>query len=143
MAEEDNDYDIDDKFFVDPSNFQGHKYNQYKNLLMSKAMTTPSEYYELQTTVINQLNVKIAKSIYKQLFFLITKGKLPNGDQLKIGGTSLNPDYPSQSAADFCIDAANTIDSIISKATEIILPAKHLDIAKMQIEKKSNVSTIS
>ena len=41
-------YDIDDKFFVDPSNFQGHQYSQYKNILMSKAMTTPSEYYDLQ-----------------------------------------------------------------------------------------------
>ena len=32
-------YDIDDKFFVDPANFQGHQYSQYKNILMSKAMT--------------------------------------------------------------------------------------------------------
>ena len=40
---------------------------------MSKGMTTPSEYYELQTTEINQLNVQIAKSIYKQLLLLITK----------------------------------------------------------------------
>ena len=56
--------DIDDKFFVDPSNFQGHQYSQYKNYLMSTALTTPSEYYKLQSNVIEQLNVQIAKSIY-------------------------------------------------------------------------------
>ena len=67
---------------------------------------------------------------------MITKEKLPNWYQFKIGNTNLNPAYHSQSAADFCIDAANTIDCIISKATEIILPAKHLEIAKMQIEKR-------
>ena len=139
---EDNGYDIDDKFFVDPSNFQGHQYSQYKNILMSKAMTTPSEYYDLQTKVIEQLNVQIAKTIYKQLFLLLTKGILPDGKPLTIGNTKLNPAFPSQSAADFCIDAANTIDKIIRDATEVILPASHLDIARMQIEKKSKVSTI-
>ena len=41
---------------------------------MSKAMTTLSEYYKLQTTVINQPDFQIAKSIYKQLFLLTTKG---------------------------------------------------------------------
>ena len=71
--------DIDDKFFVDPSNFQGHQYSQYKNYLMSVALTTPSEYYKLQTDVIEQLNVRIAKLIYKQLFLLLTQGKLPDG----------------------------------------------------------------
>ena len=136
-------YDIDDKFFVDPSNFQGHQYSQYKNILMSKAMTTPSEYYDLQTKVIEQLNVQIAKTIYKQLFLLLTKGLLPDGTPLTIGNTKLNPAFPSQTAADFCIDASNTIDKIISDAVEVILPASHLDIARMQIEKKSNVKTIS
>ena len=67
MASRENYFaDIDDKFFVDPSNFQGHQYSQYKNYLMSVALTTPSEYYKLQTDVIEQLNVKIAKLIYKQ-----------------------------------------------------------------------------
>ena len=56
--------DIDDKFFVDPSNFQGHQYSQYKNFLMSVALTKPSEYYDLQSKVIEQLNVQIIKSIY-------------------------------------------------------------------------------
>ena len=32
---------------------------------MSKAMTTLSEFYELRTTVINKLNVQIAKSKFK------------------------------------------------------------------------------
>ena len=73
---------------------------------------------------------------------MLTKGILPDGSQLAIGGTKLNPSYPSQSAADFCIDAANTIDNIIKKVVEVILPESHLDIARMQIEKKSSIGTI-
>ena len=134
---------IDDKFFVDPSNFQGHQYSQYKNYLMSVALTTPSEYYKLQSNVIEQLNVQIAKLIYKQLFLLLTKGLLPDGNPMKIDGKSINPSFPSQSAADFCISAANTIDKIIRDATEVILPASHLDVAKMQMEHKSKTNTIS
>ena len=144
MASRENYFaDIDDKFFVDPSNFQGHQYSQYKNYLMSVALTTPSEYYKLQTDVIEQLNVKIAKLIYKQLFLLLTKGQLPDGTPMKIGTKDLNPAFPSQAAADFCIDAANTIDKIIRDATEVILPASHLDVAKMQMEHKSKTNTIS
>ena len=134
---------IDDKFFVDPSNFQGHQYSQYKNYLMSVALTTPSEYYKLQTDVIEQLNVRIAKLIYKQLFLLLTQGKLPDGTSMKIDGKPINPAFPSQAAADFCIDAANTIDKIIRDATEVILPASHLDVAKMQMADKSRTNTIS
>ena len=121
--------DIDDKCFVDPSNFQGHQYSQYK--------TTPNLYYELQSKVIEQLNVQIEKLIYKQFFLLLTKGILPDGTAMKIDGKPLNPAFPSQAAADFCIDAANTIDKIIRDATEVILPASHLDVAKMQMEHKS------
>ena len=135
--------DIDDKFFVDPSNFQGHQYSQYKNYLMSTALTTPNLYYELQSKVIEQLNVKIAKSIYKQLFLLLTQGKLPDGNPMMIVSNPLNPAFLSQAAADFCIDAANTIDKIIRDATEVILPASHLDVAKMQMEHKSKTNTIS
>jgi hypothetical protein len=129
--------------FVDPSNFQGHQYSQYKNILMSKAMTEPSLYYDLQTDVVEQLNVQIAKDIYKKLFLLLTKGTLPDKSQLTIGDKKLNPAFPSQTAADFCIDAANTIDKIISDAVEVILPKDHLDIARMQMDKKSKVKTIS
>ena len=135
--------DIDDKFFVDPSNFQGHQYSQYKNYLMSTALTTPSEYYKLQSNVIEQLNVQIAKSIYKQLFLLLTKGVLPDSSKMKLNGVELNPAFPSQAAADFCIDAAITIDKTIRDATEVILPASHLDVAKMQMEHKSKTNTIS
>jgi hypothetical protein len=62
---------------------------------------------------------------------------------MKIGNKDLNPAFPSQAAADFCIDAANTIDKIIRDATEVILPASHLDVAKMQMESKSKTNTIS
>ena len=133
---------INDKFYVDPSNFQGHQYSIYKNILMSKAMTTPSEYYDLQTDVIEQLNIEIGKDIYRKLFKLLTKGTLPNNTQMRIGTQRLNPCFPSQTAADFCIDAANTIDKIIKDAIEVILPTSHLDIARMQMEKKSSTSTI-
>ena len=109
---------------------------------MAAAMTTPSEYYDMQYEVIDKLNVAIGQKIYKDLFLLLTKGKLPNGTQLTIGSQRLNPAFPSQTAADFCIEAGNTINEIIRKATEIILPESHLDIAKMQMEKKSSTQTI-
>ena len=81
-------------------------------------------------------NVQIPKTNYKKLFLLLTKVKLPDGSQLKIGSISLNPAFPLQCAADFCVDAANAIDKLIRDATEAILPKSHIDIARMQIDKK-------
>ena len=54
--------------------------------------------------------------------------------QLTIGGTVLNLPFLSQSAADFLIDGAKPINKIIRDATEVILPASNLDIARMQLE---------
>ena len=110
---------------------------------MIKILFRDNFIYKLQTDVIEQLNVRIAKLIYKQLFLLLTQGKLPDGTPMKIGTKDLNPAFPSQAAADFCIDAANTIDKIIRDATEVILPASHLDVAKMQMADKSRTNTIS
>ena len=86
-------YDIDDKFFLDPSNFQGHRHSQYKNILMSKAITTTSEYYDLQTKVVDLLNVKISKTIYQQEFLLLNKGTLPDGSQRTTGGIKIKSSF--------------------------------------------------
>ena len=56
---------------VDPSDYMGHKYEQYKNKLLAKAMTTPSAYYETQNQVIDQLNTFVGETLYKIFFDLI------------------------------------------------------------------------
>ena len=63
---------------VDVSNYMGHIYEQYKNKLYGKALSKPSEYYDLQSKVLEDLNETIAKYVYEIFFNLLTEGKLPN-----------------------------------------------------------------
>ena len=83
---------------VDPSNYMGHKYEQYKNKLLAKAMTTPSAYYDTQSQVIETLNTYVGETLYKIFFDLLTKGLLPDGAggtvQMRIGTEALVPAWP-------------------------------------------------
>ena len=133
---------------VDVSNYMGHKYEAYKNKLLAKAMTKPSEYYDAQSYVIETLNTEIAELVYQIFYDLLTEGILPGGgalgpNQLKIGTEVVKPNWPSQAASAFALNASNEIDDIISKCVEIILPKDHLDIAKMKLNEKSKSLTIT
>ena len=122
---------------VNVSDYMGHKYEQYKAKLYGLALSKPSDYYELKSTVIETLNTKIAEYIYEIFFDLLTEGKLPGGKKLGIGTIDLKPSWPSQAATAFSLDASNEIDKIIIKCVDIILPASHLDIANLQLKEKS------
>ena len=122
---------------VDVANYMGHKYEQYKNKLNTKAMTKPSAYYETQSKVMEELNERIAQYVYQVFYDLLTNGILPSKEKLKIDGTELQPSWPSQAATKFALEASNEIDAIISKCVEIILPKSILDISKMQMAEKS------
>ena len=67
-------YDIDYKFFVDPLKFKGINIINTKTFLWLKQWL----HHHLQTTIINQLNVQKGKTIYRQLFLLLTRRNLPN-----------------------------------------------------------------
>ena len=118
---------------VDVSNYMGHKYEQYKAKLYGLALSKPSQYYELKSTVIEQLNQQIAEHVYEIFFKLLTD----DDSDMKIDGIILKPCWPGQAATAFSLDASNEIDKIIVKCVDIILPTSHLDIANLQLKQKS------
>ena len=69
---------------VNVSDYMGHKYKQYKNQLYGLALSKPSEYYDLKSTVIEKLNTQIAEYVYNIFFNLLTEGVLPDKTTLKI-----------------------------------------------------------
>ena len=122
---------------VNVSDYMGHKYEQYKAKLYGLALSKPSEYYELKSTVIEKLNEQIAEHVYEIFFKLLTNGLLPDNSPMKIDGKEIKPCWPGQAATAFSLDASNEIDKIISKCVDIILPASHLEIANLQLKEKS------
>ena len=106
-----------------------------KKKLYGLVLSTPSEYYELKSNVIEKLNVLIAEYVYKIAFYLLTEGVLPDKTTLKINGTYFKPSWSGQAATTFSLDASNEINKIITKCVDIIFPASQFDIAYLQLNK--------
>ena len=122
---------------VNVSDYMGHKYEHYKSKLYGLALSRPSKYYDLKSTVIEKLNELIAEYVYEIFFNSLTEGILPDKSTLKIDGKVIKPSWPGQAATAFSLDASNEINKMITKCVDIILPASHHDIANFQLKEKS------
>ena len=105
---------------------------------MSLAMSKPAEYYKIRADTIKLLKQGIIKEIYTTYYTLLTTGKI--GADSPLG--ALVPAYPQQKASQFSLAASKTINEILNSVLDIILPANHLDVAKMKLTEKGNASRI-
>ena len=125
-------------FQVDTSDYMGFKYEEYLNELMSLAMSKPSEYYKMRSDTLKALKQGIISQIYTTYYTLLTTGKVGGASPLG----ALVPSYPQQKASQFSLAASKTINEILNSALDIILPANHLDVAKMKLSEKSSATRI-
>ena len=61
------------------------------------------------------------------------------------GKTTLNnlgSYYPQQRASQFALGASKSINKILNSALDIILPANHLDVAKLKLTQKGEASKL-
>jgi hypothetical protein len=125
-------------FEVDTSDYMGFKYEEYLNELMSIAMSKPATYYEIRSKTLKALKQGIITQIYTTYYTLLTKGTIEGVNTLN----ELKPCYPQQKASQFSLAASKTINEILNSALDIILPANHLDVAKMKLTQKGDASRI-
>jgi hypothetical protein len=126
-------------FQVDTSDYMGFKYEEYLNELMSIAVSKPSEYYKMRSDTLKLLKQGIITQIYETYYKLLTTGKIGAATPLGV----LVPSYPQQKASQFSLAASKTINEILNSALDIILPANHLDVAKMKLTEKGEASRIA
>ena len=127
-------------FEVDTSDYLGFKYEEYLNELMALAMSKPSDYYKIRSDTLKALKQVVIKTVYDTYYNLLTKGKVGADGINTLNG--LIPCYPAQKASQFSLGASKTINEILNSALDIILPANHLDVAKMKLSEKGNASKI-
>ena len=125
-------------FRVETSNYLGFEYEEYLNQLMALAISKPSDYYKIRADTLKALKQGIITQVYETYYTLLTEGEIDGTNTLN----SLKPSYPQQKASQFSLSASKTINEILNSALDIILPANHLDIAKMKLTEKSNASRI-
>jgi len=125
-------------FQVNTSDYLGFKYEEYLNNLMAIAMSRPSEYYDMRAKTLKALKQDVIETIYNTYYGLLTTGVINGQNTLN----SLTPSYPQQKASQFSLAASKTINEILNSALEIILPANHLDVAKMKLSQKGEAAKI-
>ena len=125
-------------FEVDTSDYLGFLYEEYINDLQALAMSKPSDYYTLRRNVLKALKQKVVEDVYKSYYGLLTTGKINNVDVM--GGRS--PSYPQQLSSKFALSASKTVNEILDKCLEIVLPENHLDVANLRLNKKGSASQI-
>ena len=130
-------------FQIDTSDYLGFQYEEYLNNLMAVAMSTPKIYYDMRANTLKELKQVVVKTVYDTYYNLLTKGTI-NGKNTLVDsdGNNLVPHYPQQNASQFAISASKTINEILNKALDIILPSNHLDVAKLKLTQKGEASKI-
>ena len=122
-------------FEIDTSDYLGFKFEKYLNQVQALAMSEPSKYYALRSKVLEALKEVAVKQVYDSYYGLLTTGEFKNnGDTFSMGYV---PSYPAQKASAFSLSAAKTINDILDKCLDIILPESHLDVAKLRLTKKA------
>ena len=120
-------------FQVNTSDYLGFEYEEYLNKLMALAMSKPAQYYDIRSKTLALLKKSVVENIYNEYYKLLTTQALPDS-----GG--LVPKYPQQKASQFALAASKTINEILNSALDIILPANHLDVAKLKLTERGNVT---
>ena len=123
-------------FEVDTSDYLGFKYEEFLNELMALAMSQPAVYYKMRADTLKELKQVVVKTVYDTYYGLLTKGTVNGKSPLG----ALIPNYPAQKASQFSLGASKTINDILNSALDIILPSNHLDVAKLKLTERGNVS---
>ena len=121
------------KFEVNTSDYLGFEYEEYLNKLMALAMSKPAAYYEIRSQTLAALKKVVVESVYTEYYKLLTTQALP-------GSNNLIPHYPQQKASQCALAASKTSNEILGSALDIILPANHLDVAKLKLTERGNVT---
>ena len=121
-------------FQVNTNDYLGFEYEEYLNKLMALAMSKPAEYYDIRSKTLADLKKVVVSAVYTEYYELLTTKPLPGSDP------ALTPHYPQQKASQFALAASKTINEILNSALDIILPANHLDVAKLKLTERGNVT---
>ena len=121
-------------FEISQANYLGTEYKAYINYMRTMSISKPTDYTILREKVIEKLKKDILNNVYKEYYTLLTTGKgygLPRA-----------PSYPNQMASSFALSATETINEILDKCLEIVLPAEQEDFARIQQRAKAKVESV-
>ena len=134
------------QFKVDVQDYLSIKHNFFKEKMLQLALTNPSEFYELRERVMeNTINAAIG-DLYETLYSVMTTGKKKDGTSAASPAAKsalFIPNVPKQEVGDFCLRAATTMEGIVRRCVDEILPPNIIEVAKSRIASKTSSNGIN
>ena len=127
-------------FKLDTTNYLGIEHTTFKNDLMQLALTDPAKYFELRKEVLESVKTKAISNLYDTIYSVLTEGDVSTGGSSAAGNAAaaalFKPKYPKQKVTEIALSAAQTMDGIIDKVIEIVLPIDFNELAKQRLARK-------
>jgi hypothetical protein len=127
------------KFFINIENELGLSYKKQRAALLAVALSKPSEYYTLRSSLIEHITTAQVRNAYKIFWQLLKNGVIGEKPaEYKNGSETcyLKPDLPEHLINKFASRVAATLEEICEEAVNLILPE---DFLKMAQEKQKNI----
>ena len=135
------------QFKVDVQDYLSIKHNTFKEKMLQLALTNPSEFYELREKVMVTIVNEAIGDLYETLYNAMTTGTKKDGTtSVATGAAKANlfkPNVPKQEVGDFCLRAATTMENIVRKMVDEVLPPNIIEVAKARIASKTSASNIT
>ena len=124
-------------FEIDTNDYLGFEFEEYLNDVKAMAISKPSEYYKMRSQVLSEVKKKVVKEVYEAYYKLLTSQVIGT-----FNGRDLVPNYPTQKASKFALEASMTTGQILNKALEIVLPIDLDDLVTKKLVQKAEAARI-
>jgi hypothetical protein len=124
-------------FEINTDDYMGFEFEEYLNAINAMAISKPAEYYQMRALVLKNVKKKVIKEVYTAYYTLLTTQVVGT-----FNGQDLIPNYPTQKASKFALEASATTGAIINKALEIVIPIDFTNIAHSKLMQKAEAAKI-
>ena len=124
---------------IDPNQYLGHDFEDFQNTLQAFSLTSPKGYLMMKSEVAKKLKRDAIRNLYNTMFTVFQKGLDGNGRPLfVIDGEVRLPRYPLGHTNEFVLSASETMDSILKKMLEILMPERYTQLTAASLGKIGN-----
>ena len=124
---------------IDPNQYLGHDFEDFQNILQAYSLTSPKGYLMMKSEVSKKLKRDAIRNLYNTMFTVFQKGLDSNGRPLfVIDGQVQAPKYPLGHTNEFVLSASETMDSILAKMLEILMPRRYTELTEKSLGKIGN-----
>ena len=119
-------------FEVNTSNYLGYDYQSWQRKQYANALKDPSKYAQMREDVISSMRNDAVRDVYQTISLALTKG-LSKQNQFLCDP----PCYPDQLVAELALEGSQTMERIMQKCVDIIIPRDYQDLANNRLHEQS------